>query len=36
VNSPKEFMVCKQLYGKAVDADDLANPEVDLKTLIKR
>ena len=35
VNSPREFMVCKQLYGKAVDAADLANPEVELKTLLQ-
>ena len=34
VNSPREFMVCKQLYGKTVDPDALANPEVDLKTLL--
>ena len=31
VNSPREFMVCKQLYGVAVDPADLANPEFDLK-----
>ena len=35
VNSPREFMVCKQLYGKAVDSADLANPEFELKTLLK-
>lgn len=35
VNSPREFMVCKQLYGKAVDAAALADPAVDLKTLLK-
>lgn len=34
VNSPKEFMVCKQLYGKAVDATALADAEVDLKSLL--
>jgi len=34
VNSPKEFMVCKQLYGKAVDKAALADPEVELKTLL--
>jgi 3-phenylpropionate/trans-cinnamate dioxygenase ferredoxin reductase subunit len=34
VNSPKEFMVCKQLIGKSVDAQQLADPEVDLKTLL--
>jgi 3-phenylpropionate/trans-cinnamate dioxygenase ferredoxin reductase subunit len=36
VNSPKEFMVCRQLVGKEVDAAALADPETDLKTLIKR
>lgn len=35
VNSPREFMVCKQLYGKQVDPEALADPETDLKTLIK-
>ena len=35
VNSPKEFMVCKQLIGKAVDAAVLQNPDTDLKTLLK-
>ena len=34
VNSPKEFMICKQLVGKAVDVDALANPESDLKALL--
>ena len=34
VNSPKEFMVCKQLIGKNVDADILADPDVDLKSLL--
>ena len=34
VNSPREFMVCKQLYGKAVDRDALVNPDKDLKTLL--
>jgi len=34
VNSPKEFMVCKQLYGKKVDASALADSSVDLKTLL--
>ncbi|MEM7363819.1 MAG: FAD-dependent oxidoreductase [Pseudomonadota bacterium] len=33
VNSPREFMVCKQLYGKQVDPAKLADPEVDLKDL---
>jgi len=34
VNSPREFMVCKQLVGKPVDADKLADPETDLKKLL--
>lgn len=34
VNSPREFMICKQLIGKSVDAEQLADPDVDLKTLI--
>lgn len=34
VNSPKEFMVCKQLIGKVVDPMLLANPETELKTLL--
>ena len=34
VNSPKEFMVCKQLIGKPVDAQALADPDTDLKTLL--
>jgi 3-phenylpropionate/trans-cinnamate dioxygenase ferredoxin reductase subunit len=34
VNSPKEFMVCKQLYGKKVDVSALADSSVDLKTLL--
>jgi 3-phenylpropionate/trans-cinnamate dioxygenase ferredoxin reductase subunit len=34
VNSPREFMVCKQLYGKQVDAAKLADPATDLKSLI--
>jgi len=33
VNSPKEFMICKQLIGKQVDPVALADPAVDLKTL---
>ena len=36
VNSPREFMVAKQLYGKDVDAADLENPEFELKTLLKK
>lgn len=36
VNSPREFMVAKQLYGKEVDANDLANPEFELKGLLKK
>ena len=34
VNSPKEFMICKQLIGKPVDADLLGDPATDLKTLL--
>lgn len=34
VNSPREFMVCKQLYGKSVDESALADSEVDLKSLL--
>ena len=34
VNSPKEFMICKQLIGKPVDAERLADPETDLKELL--
>ena len=34
VNSPKEFMICKQLIGKPVDAEALADPESDLKALL--
>ena len=36
VNSPREFMVAKQLYGKQVGAGQLADSEFDLKTLLKR
>ena len=34
VNSPREFMVCKQLYGKEVNPEDLANPSFELKSLL--
>lgn len=34
VNSPREFMVCKQLFGKPVDPERLADPDADLKDLI--
>jgi hypothetical protein len=34
VNSPKEFMICKQLIGKTVDPEVLADPEADLKSLL--
>lgn len=34
VNSPREFMVCKQLYGKDVNPEDLANPAFELKSLL--
>jgi len=35
VNSPREFMVCKQLSGKTVDQTRLQDPNVDLKTLLQ-
>jgi len=34
VNSPKEFMICKQLIGRTVDTEALANPDTDLKGLL--
>ncbi len=34
VNSPKEFMLCKQMIGKPVDATKLADPAQDLKALL--
>jgi 3-phenylpropionate/trans-cinnamate dioxygenase ferredoxin reductase subunit len=34
VNSPREFMICKQLIGKPVAADVLADPATDLKSLL--
>lgn len=34
VNSPKEFMICKQLIGKAVNTGKLADPDTDLKDLL--
>ncbi|NKC01461.1 MAG: ferredoxin reductase [Pseudomonadales bacterium] len=34
VNSPKEFMICKQLVGQAVDAAVLGDPDSDLKVLL--
>ena len=34
VNSPKEFMLCKQLIGKPVDTSVLEDPEGDLKSLL--
>jgi len=34
VNSPKEFMVCKQLIGKSVDTAVLADADADLKQLL--
>lgn len=36
VNSPREFMIAKQLYGKQVDAAQLADTEFDLKSLLKK
>ena len=35
VNSPREFLVAKQLIGKTVDPNALSNPEVDLKSLLE-
>ncbi len=35
VNCPREFMVYKQLYGKEINPADLANPEFELKTLLR-
>jgi 3-phenylpropionate/trans-cinnamate dioxygenase ferredoxin reductase subunit len=35
VNSPKEFMMCKQMIGKPVDAEKLADPDQDLKALMQ-
>ncbi len=34
VNSPKEFMICRRLVGQQVDANALADPDTDLKTLL--
>ena len=34
VNRPREFMVARQLVGKSVDAKRLADPAVDLKSLL--
>ena len=34
VNSPRDFMAAKQLYGKPVDRAALADPGTDLKTLL--
>ncbi len=34
VNSPKEFMLCKQLIGKPVDTAQLQDPACDLKQLL--
>ena len=34
INSPREFLVCKRLYGKTVDTGKLQDPGVDLKTLM--
>jgi len=34
VNSPREFMICKQLYGKQVDPAQLSDPDFDLKQLM--
>lgn len=34
VNSPGEFMVCKQLYGRTLDPASLADPDFDLKSAL--
>ncbi len=34
VNRPREFMVARQLVGRSVDAKQLADPTVDLKSLL--
>ena len=34
VNSPKEFMICRRLIGREVDAQALADPDTDLKSLL--
>jgi len=34
VNNPKEFMASKQLVGKKIPAESLADPLIELKTLI--
>ena len=34
VNSPREFMICKRLYGKPVDAASLGDETVELKSLL--
>jgi 3-phenylpropionate/trans-cinnamate dioxygenase ferredoxin reductase subunit len=34
VNSPKEFMACKQMIGKLIDPLRLADPACDLKSLL--
>ena len=36
VNSPREFMIAKQLYGKQVDASQLADSDFDLKILLQK
>ena len=34
VNSPREFMICKRLYGKQVEPAALADPATDLKSFL--
>ena len=34
VNSPKDFMICKQLIGKEVDLDQLLDESVELKSML--
>ena len=35
VNSPREFMVAKQLIGRTIDPASLSNMDVDLKSLVE-
>ena len=35
VNAPREFMTCRQLVGRSVDARQLADPGIDLKQLTR-
>ena len=35
VNAPREFMTCRQLVGRSIDARQLADPAIDLKQLAR-